>query len=179
MIWVSLMLGIFNESKALHATCEVIYGSLEQDLAMSSYADDVSRISLGQCNWARYLGERVHYAGRTHEEVALRLQASKGAWTRMGSFWFRPGATRSKLLVYKALVQSTLLSGIEVLVVEKQKISKSTGSFCVQDGSCFKDVLATRNYKVVAACGIQHVPRKQFARCWDCAQLILSSECED
>ena len=121
MIWVSLMLGIFNESKALHATCEVIYGSLEQDLAMSSYADDVSRISLGQCNWARYLGERVHYAGRTHEEVALRLQASKGAWTRMGSFWLRPGATGSKLLVYKALVQSTLLSGIEVLVLDKQK----------------------------------------------------------
>ena len=60
-----------------------------------------------------------------------------------------------------------------------KNISKSTGSFCVQDGSCFKDVLATRNYKVVAACGIQHVPRKQFARCWDCAQLILSSECED
>ena len=210
-------LGVFNESKILFATCEVIYGPLEQDLAMSSYADDVSRISLGHnpealrqalqvanasldrrlweiqlvqnigkqehvvffggkhshqhyhtvyqdsylpgstVQSARYLGGRAHYAGRTHEEVALRIQAAKVAWARMGSFWFRSGAnTRSKLLVYKALVQSTLLSGLEVLVLEKQKYQQldgfilRTGRKLLQGRACNKELQSDGSIRYTA-----------------------------
>ena len=169
----------------LVSKCEFLFGQEEQDLSMASFADDVSRVSLGHSTadlqasmevvntsldrrlWeielvqnrdkqehvvyfggprsksyyrqfysrerlpgktlpsARYLGGRVHFAGQSHEEIAMRVQAAKVNWARMGQFWFRSVASRrSKLLVYRALVHSTLLSGLEVLVLEKGKFAQ-------------------------------------------------------
>ena len=75
----------------------------------------------------------------------------------MGSFWFRSGAnTRSKLLVYKALVQSTLLSGLEVLVLEKQKYQQldgfilRTGRKLLQGRACNKDLQSDGSIRYTA-----------------------------
>ena len=169
----------------LVATCRILFGEDEQDLSMATFADDVSRISLGQTPYdlclalqvanasldrrlwdielvqniqkqehivyfggsgcqqhyetvygnsylpgktvqsARYLGARAHYAGKTSEEVNVRIQAATRNWVRMGSFWFRSGATkRGKTLVYSALVHSALLSGLETLVLEPHKYTQ-------------------------------------------------------
>ena len=78
--------------------------------------------------------------------------------------------------VFLVGVQGTsLLSGLDVLVLEKQKYQQLDG-FILRTG---RKLLQGRACTVMAAYGIQHVPRKQFGRCWDCAHLSLSSECED
>ena len=87
----------------------------------------------------------------------MRVRAAKASWARMGRFWFWSLASRrGKLLVYRALVHNTLLSGLECLVLEKQKYAQ-LGSLVLRHGrklmqgqACFKQQLADGSTRYVA-----------------------------
>ena len=203
--------------RLLFATCEILFASAEQDLSLSSYANDVSRITLGRNpqelhlalevvnttldRWlweidlvqnigkqehvvffggqssvsnyravyetpflpgktvssTRYLGARVHYAGKNQDEVNFRLQVAKRNWARMAHFWHRSfSSKRGKVLVYTALVHSALLSGLETFVLEQSKYKQLNalvlrhGRKLMQGKGCSKQVLEDGSIKYTA-----------------------------
>ena len=63
-----------------------------------------------------YLGGVVNYRGDLSNETRTRILAAKRAWLSFRGFWTRQAVPRTfRITVYKGLVRSTLLSGLEAV----------------------------------------------------------------
>ena len=74
---------------------------------------------------AKYLGSLHHATCNDNAEIDQRLRKADIGWFSMGKFWFRNGLLRASLvLVFKGLVYSTLLSGLEALCLSKSQLER-------------------------------------------------------
>ena len=74
---------------------------------------------------AKYLGSLHHATCNDNAEIDQRLRKADVGWFSMGKFWFRNGLLRASLvLVFKGLVYSTLLSGLEALCLSKSQLER-------------------------------------------------------
>ena len=70
----------------------------------------------------RYLGNERQYDGSTRLNLERRKKAAKECFYSMGRFWKQEGVElKSKRLIYKCLVEATLLSGMEAEVISKRQ----------------------------------------------------------
>ena len=67
----------------------------------------------------RYLGPHISWSGSAIQEVILRVQAASKAWYAYRGFWRASADKRFRRLVYRAIVISTLFSGLPALVLNK------------------------------------------------------------
>ena len=94
---------------------------------------------------AKYLGSLHQLAGNCGMEVDQRLRKADVGWLAMGKFWFRSGVLRAPLVqVFKGMVYSTLLSGLEALCLSKTHIERldkyalKRGRQLMHGGACIK-----------------------------------------
>ena len=61
---------------------------------------------------ARYLGPYLHWGFSTSLERDRRIAAALRAWHDFSPFWFKPVSMKFKMVVFRAVVLSTLISGL-------------------------------------------------------------------
>ena len=85
-----------------------------------------SRQAMRQLTWesqalfkqqARYLGPHLQWRGLVSPEVTRRVSAARSAWWAYRRFWFARCDFDFKILVFRAVVASTLCSGLVALVL--------------------------------------------------------------
>jgi hypothetical protein len=70
----------------------------------------------------RYLGNIRQYDGSNRLNIERRKKAAKECFYSMGRFWKQAGVGQgSKRLIYKCLVEGTLMSGLEAEVLSKKE----------------------------------------------------------
>eukprot|EP00930_Biecheleria_cincta_P037115 TRINITY_DN25456_c0_g1_i1.p1 TRINITY_DN25456_c0_g1~~TRINITY_DN25456_c0_g1_i1.p1 ORF type:complete len:221 (-),score=23.05 TRINITY_DN25456_c0_g1_i1:147-809(-) len=67
-----------------------------------------------------YVGSIFSHSQSLRAEVQQRISKAKRAWMAMGSFWHSPAPLKFKIVCYRSLVQNTLLSGMEALVLGRK-----------------------------------------------------------
>ena len=74
---------------------------------------------------AKYLGARRSYNNLFHDEIQERIRAAFSGYASMGSFWSRARNSRKAVrLLFRGMVQETLLSGLEATVLRSVDIRK-------------------------------------------------------
>ena len=70
----------------------------------------------------RYLGNVRQFDGSVRLNIERRKRAAKECFYSMGRFWKeRDVELKNKRLIYKCLVESTLMSGMEAEVLSKRE----------------------------------------------------------
>ena len=75
----------------------------------------------------RYLGPLLYWDGSIGPEITKRICQASKAWFGYRSFWYVGSSLRFKLLVFRAIVFATLISGLAAFVL--------TGAVCRRLGS--------------------------------------------
>ena len=65
----------------------------------------------------RYLGARLTVEGKAHFEVAARLGDAKARWYAFRTFFLSEAPRKMRILAYRAMVLSVLLSGLVAWVL--------------------------------------------------------------
>lgn len=79
------------------------------------------------CRKVRYLGPPYTFNGSSNSEVEERIVAARLGWVACGRFWSRLSrrqSHRGKLCVFRGMVYTPLLSGLEACVLDKSAYSK-------------------------------------------------------
>eukprot|EP00435_Cladocopium_sp_Y103_P029123 s87_g7.t1 len=89
----------------------------------SMFCDNLSAGKV--CRQARYLGPPYTFNGSHNSEVEERLVAAKLGWVACGRFWSRlPSCHKGKLCVFRGMVYTPLLAGLETCVLDKSAYKK-------------------------------------------------------
>ena len=110
-----------NVGKQVHVPCFVRQGADTYTRAV--FCEDL--LPGNTCRMAKYLGVLHHAIGNDSPEILQRIRSADIGWFSMGKFWFRQGLFRTALvLVFKGLVYSPLLSGLEALCINKSHLAQ-------------------------------------------------------
>ena len=60
----------------------------------------------------KYLGPQLEETGRCHVEVALRIREAQTAWDHYRSFWSKSTNLELKIMIFRNMILSTLMSGM-------------------------------------------------------------------
>ena len=110
-----------NVEKQVHVPCFLRRGADQHTRAVFH-----QRLLPGNtCRSAKYLGLLHHALGNESPEIEQRIHKADVAWFSMGRLWFRQGLLRVALvLMFKGLVYSTLLSGLEALCLTRSQLAQ-------------------------------------------------------
>ena len=83
----------------------------------------------------RYLGSRLFRGGGAHQEIPLRVKKAITNYWGVRRFWLIPHAWHLKIMVFRCLFQSALLSGLLGFVLTESDYEALTSTL-VRFGSC-------------------------------------------
>ena len=113
-----------NVGKQVHVPCFVRQGADTYTRAV--FCEDL--LPGNTCRMAKYLGVLHHAIGNDSPEILQRIRSADIGWFSMGKFWFRQGSQglfrTALVLVFKGLVYSPLLSGLEALCINKSHLAQ-------------------------------------------------------
>ena len=112
-----------NCDKAVHIVCNVGRGSAETLRQLSAWCEEQG---LGKvCSKEKYLGNIKEYNGACGSNVERRIKVAQECYHSVGGFWKRQGVNFVvKKMVYKGLVENTLLSGMEAELLNAKEIQR-------------------------------------------------------
>ena len=87
-------------------------------------AKQLEQSHLASSTTARYLGPFLHWKGSNKPELRRRVSGAWASWWAYRRFWSASVSTRLKLNVFKAVVVSTLLSGMISFVLTTNDIQQ-------------------------------------------------------
>ena len=120
----------FNDDKAVkqlwaggvgaHAAYKRFYGS-GSTRGRPIVPTDINTDKAHASKLARYLGPVLHFSASFSHECGIRVRKLKNAYFLMGSFWYRNIDFRIKIIVFKALVLATAVSGVVAFVLSTKQ----------------------------------------------------------
>ena len=113
-----------NTDKEVHIVRLNGQGAAE---GIESIKEKCEKKKLGMVKSAeRYLGNVRQYDGSGRLNMERRKRAAKECFFSMGRFWKQAGVgIESKRLIFKCLVEGTLMSGMEAEVIGKKRVERT------------------------------------------------------